>query len=59
MNTDFIVFALCFASLLVGFVMGRWEKQDAYLKAYNRGKAVQAAIAANTARNILENLGER
>ena len=37
MNTDFIVFALCFASLLAGFVMGRWEKQDSQTRTYRHG----------------------
>jgi hypothetical protein len=58
-HTDAIIFGMSFISLVIGFVLGRWEKKDAYLQAYNRGKAVQAAIAAQTASNILESLGER
>jgi hypothetical protein len=59
MNTDFILYICMIAIFAGGFVLGRWERKDAYLKAYNRGKEVQAAIAAQTARNILESLGER
>lgn len=58
-HPDFI-FAIAMAvSILIGFIFGRLERREAYLEAYNRGKAVQAAVAARTANNILESLGER
>ena len=59
MNTDFIVYMAFIGIFLVGFAAGRWEKQDSYVRGYRRGKMVGSAVAAQTARNILESLGEK
>ena len=58
-NPDFVVFITMIGSAIIGYAFGRFESHDSYVKGYKRGKAVQAALAAQTANKILENLGER
>ena len=58
-HPDAIVVIMMAFGFLLGYIFGRIERKEAYLEAYNRGKAVQAAVAARTAKNILESLGER
>ena len=59
MHTDLILFIAFIGIFLVGFAAGRWERKDSYVRGYRRGKMVGSAVAAQTARNILESLGEK
>ena len=47
MNPEFVIYLTLVAGCLIGFVVGRWEKQDSFTKGYKRGKLVGEAVAKN------------
>lgn len=37
MNTDLIIFSMSFFSLVIGFMLGRWEKKEEQVRTYRMG----------------------
>ena len=39
-HTDAIIFGTGFISMIIGFILGRWERKDSYTKTYRFGYEV-------------------
>ena len=40
MNPDFIVFVMTLVGVAAGFILGRAERKDSYVKGYKRGMEI-------------------
>ena len=44
MHSDLIIYATMLLGFAFGFMFGRWERKDSYVKGYKRGIAVGKRI---------------
>jgi hypothetical protein len=46
-NPDFVLFITLIVGAIFGYALGRWDRQDTYVRGYKRGKLVGEAVAKN------------